>query len=371
MQKKISLSQFEESVFSVIYPYLMKGVRLFNPEFGHNLALVSLRLGLCGGKNPWQDDPSLSLQAMGLKFPNPVGIAAGFDKNALAVTALARLGFGSIEVGTVTPKPQPGNPKPRLFRLMKDGAVINRMGFNNNGIQRLCAQLAKISNVGNGVKTQANVPVGVNIGINKIGACPERDYPLQIGLVSRYADYIVLNFSSPNTPGLRDLQQPQRMEIILQSIQQLQPNHPPLLVKLSPDLLDAELEAIVEVVMNNHVTGLILTNTTVSRPDNLQSDFRYEPGGLSGRPLRQKSTEMLAKVAKLSQGKLTLIGSGGIENGADVLEKIMHGADFTQLYTAFAYEGPPVISRIKRELVTLLKQYQVRTISELKGVALS
>ncbi|MDI2089796.1 quinone-dependent dihydroorotate dehydrogenase [Commensalibacter oyaizuii] len=363
------LFEAEQGAMASCFPIIMSGLRNFNPEFGHNLAIKSLSMGLCGGRRPWQDSPALKVKAMGLSFPNPVGIAAGFDKNAAAVVPLARIGFGGVEVGTVTPKPQSGNPKPRLFRLTEDGAVINRMGFNNDGIYRMAARLEKIRNSKGPFKTKAYIPVGVNIGINKIGANPETDYPMQVGLIGQYADYIVLNLSSPNTPGLRDLQHPDRLSGILQAIQEQHPNHPPLLVKLAPDLSDAEVEAIVETVINTNVSGLILTNTTISRPDYLKGAFRYEPGGLSGRPIRQKSTEMLARVARLTKGRLTLIGCGGIETGADVIEKIMHGADFTQLYSAFAYEGPPLIHRIKREIVEILDKNNIHNVADLKNTA--
>lgn len=364
------VSEFEQEIISFCYPWIFKGFSCFTPETGHELAISSLLMGLCGGRKPWQDDPKLKVNAMGLSFPNPVGIAAGFDKNAVVIAPLARLGFGAVEVGTITPRPQTGNPKPRLFRLVEDGAIINRMGFNNDGINRVIGRLSRIRNVNGAFKTKVNIPVGVNIGINKIGADPERDYPFLVGMVRHYADYIVLNLSSPNTPGLRDLQHPSRLRRIIDAIKDQFPNHPPLLVKLAPDLVESEVEAIVETAINSGLTGLILTNTTIARPDDLQGAFRYEPGGLSGRPIRQKSTEMLARVARLSKGRLTLIGCGGIETGADVIEKVMHGADFTQLYSAFIYEGPGLVRKIKQEIVEILTQEKIQNITELKGAAL-
>ncbi|MDI2113296.1 quinone-dependent dihydroorotate dehydrogenase [Commensalibacter nepenthis] len=364
------LSEIEQEAIAIFYPWIFKGFQCFKPETGHELAITSLLLGLCGGHKPWQDDPVLRVNAMGLSFPNPVGIAAGFDKNALVISPLARLGFGAVEVGTVTPRPQIGNPKPRLFRLIEDGAIINRMGFNNDGINRIVARLERMRASKGSLKTTANIPVGVNIGINKVGADPEKDYPFLVGKVQDYADYIVLNLSSPNTPGLRDLQHPSRLRGILAAIKDQYPHHPPLLVKLAPDLEDKEVEGIVETVIDAGVTGLILTNTTITRSDDLQGAFRYEPGGLSGRPVRQKSTEMLARVARLSKNQLTLIGCGGIETGADVIDKIMHGADFTQVYSALIYEGPGLVRRIKKEIVEILNREGIQNIVQLKGVAL-
>ncbi|EUK18419.1 quinone-dependent dihydroorotate dehydrogenase [Commensalibacter papalotli (ex Servin-Garciduenas et al. 2014)] len=372
MKSKIGdrVSKLEQEVISFCYPWIFKGFRCFSPETGHNLAISSLLLGFCGGRKPWQDDPRLKINAMGLSFPNPIGLAAGFDKNAMVISPLSRLGFGAVEVGTVTPRPQEGNPKPRLFRLIEDGAIINRMGFNNDGINRVIGRLARIRNIHGPFKTKVHIPVGVNIGINKIGANPEKDYPYLVGMVSHYADYIVLNLSSPNTPGLRDLQHPSRLRKILAAIKDQHPAHPPLLVKLAPDLEEKEVEAIVETAIDAGITGLILTNTTISRPDDLQGDFRYEPGGLSGRPIRKKSTEMLARVARLSKGRLTLIGCGGIETGADVIEKIMYGADFTQVYSALIYKGPSLVQNMKQEIIEILSRENIQNISELKGVAL-
>lgn len=364
------VSDLEQEVISFFYPWIFKGFSCFSPETGHELAIFSLLMGLCGGRKSWQDNPKLKVNAMGLSFPNPIGIAAGFDKNAVVIDPLARLGFGAVEVGTITPRPQVGNSKPRLFRLIEDGAIINRMGFNNDGINRVIGRLSRIRNVNGAFKTKVNLPVGVNIGINKVGADPERDYPFLVGMVRHYADYIVLNLSSPNTPGLRNLQQPSRLQKIITAIKDQFLDHPPLLIKLAPDLAENEVEAIVETAIDTGLTGLILTNTTIDRPDNLQGAFRYEPGGLSGRPLRQKSTEMLASVARLSKGRLTLIGCGGIETGADVIEKIMHGADFTQVYSAFIYKGPGLVRNIKKEIIEILNRDGVQNIGDLKGKAL-
>lgn len=364
------LAELEQEIESIYLPVLLKAVRKFDAEWGHNLAIYSLLAGVFGGHRPWQDDPALQVKVNGLKFPNPIGIGAGFDKNALVIKPLAATGFGFVEVGTVTPKPQKGNSKPRLFRLIEDQALINRMGFNNDGIRRVVLRLARLHQTNKIYKTQANIPVGLNIGINKIGADPERDYPAQIGMARFFVDYIVLNLSSPNTPGLRDLQKPARLKQIVTAIQEKQPNHPPLFVKLAPDLSEEEVEAIVDTVMNARIAGLVLTNTTIHRPDHLQAAFRYEPGGLSGRPLLQKSTEMLARVARQTKGQLTLIGCGGIASGQDVLDKILHGADLTQLYTSFAYEGPVIIRRIKKELSAILQREGIENITELKGQAL-
>ncbi len=244
-------------------------LRRIDPERAHNLALGALRLGLAGRDNS-ADDPRLSMRVLGLEFRNPIGLAAGFDKNAVALPALARLGFGFVEAGTVTPRPQAGNPRPRLFRLEQDQAVINRMGFNNAGLDAFVRRLSA------GFR---HVPVGANVGINKEGADPERDYPALIAAVAPIADYVVINVSSPNTPGLRDLQGEARLRGILQAVTEAVPRHPPLLVKISPDLSAAGLEAVVETCVAAGVQGLIVSNTTIARPAGLRSSQRAKRAG--------------------------------------------------------------------------------------------
>ena len=293
----------------------------------------------------------LAVNALGMTFSNPIGLAAGFDKDAGAVPALSRLGFGFIEVGTLTPRPQQGNDRPRIFRLDEDRAVINRLGFNNRGIEDGLARLARHRDA---ISSRPAIPVGVNLGVNKIGADPERDYPALVRSASRLADYLVINVSSPNTPGLRDLQAADRLRSILTAVADTVPQRPPLLVKLAPDLSDAALEAVVETCIDGRVQGLVVSNTTLARPAGLQSAFASESGGLSGAPLFTRSTAMLARAYLQARGRLVLIGVGGVQSGRDVMAKICAGATLVQLYTAFAFDGPALIPRLKTQLASEL-----------------
>ncbi len=330
---------------------LLPLLRRMDPERAHELGLRALRLGLAG-RDAAPPDPRLATRVLGLDFPSPIGLAAGFDKNAVALAPLARLGWGFVECGTVTPRPQQGNPRPRMFRLPEDRAVINRMGFNNAGIDAYVARLAAFR----AAHGHRLVPVGANIGINKDGAVPERDYPALVAAVAPHADYVVVNVSSPNTPGLRDLQGEERLRAILQAIAAAVPARPPLLVKLAPDLSEAGLEAVVETAIAAGAAGLIISNTTISRPAGLRSGQGGEAGGLSGAPLFPLATAMLARAARRAAGRLVLIGVGGVGSGRDVLAKLRAGASLVQLYTAFAYDGPALIPRLKRELLAALAE---------------
>jgi len=323
---------------------LLPLLRLLDAERAHAVALAALRLGL-GGADRATDDPRLAVHALGRQFANPIGLAAGFDKDAVALAPLMRLGFGFVEAGTVTPRPQPGNPRPRLFRLPEDDAVINRFGFNNGGLDAYVRRLAALRRA---------VPVGANVGVNKDGAVPERDYPLLVAAVARHVDYVVVNVSSPNTPGLRALQGAERLGAILAAITREVERRPPLLIKLSPDLHDEELPDIVAACIAGGAAGLLVSNTSTSRPPGLRSRNAAQAGGLSGAPLFAPSTAMLARVARLSAGRLLLIGVGGIFSGRQVLQKLRAGASLVQLYTGFALEGPALIPRLKRELLAAL-----------------
>ena len=321
-------------------------LRRIDPETAHSLALWALRLRLAGGdRRP--DDPVLATHALGQELTNPIGLAAGFDKNAVAIAPLMRLGFGFIEAGTVTPQPQSGNPRPRLFRLDSDCAVINRNGFNNQG---LSAYLSRVA-----ARKRTAVVFGCNVGINKDGADPERDYPLLVEAVAPHADYVVINVSSPNTPGLRDLQGEARLRAILRAVGERVTRPPPLLVKISPDLSIDDLCGLVETCVAAGVQGLIVSNTTVSRPPGLQSPAAHQAGGLSGAPLFPLATAVLARAHLLARGRLTLIGVGGVLSGLDALTKIRAGAALVQLYTGFALSGPALIPRIKTELAAALR----------------
>ncbi len=346
-------------------------VRKLDPEKAHELAIDALTLGISVPFKRPEDDPALATRALGMRFSNPIGIAAGFDKNARVLRPLARLGFGFVEAGTVTPRPQPGNPKPRLFRLEEDRAVINRMGFNNQGIDRFAVRLARLTRpLPSGRAGGAGVPVGANIGINKTGADPERDYPALVARVKPYVNYIVLNVSSPNTPGLRGLQDAARLKGILDAIAARHTERPPLLVKLAPDLEDDAIAPIVEAAIQGGVQGLIINNTTLARPDSLRSPHKGESGGLSGRPLAARSTQMLRLVANIAAGRLALVSCGGIESGQDILDRIRLGADLVQVYTAFAYEGPALIARLKREMLQIMRAQGIESLDDVRGVDL-
>jgi dihydroorotate dehydrogenase len=333
-------------------------LRRLDPEHAHRLALRALRCGLAG-RDTTPDDPSLSVTVLGKRFPNPIGIAAGFDKDAVAVAPLMRLGFGFVEAGTVTPRPQPGNPRPRMFRLEQDGAAINRLGFNNAGIEAFRRNLAALGR-------RRTVPLGANLGINKEGADPEHDYPALLSAVAPLVDYAVVNVSSPNTPGLRDLQGEAQLRAILRAVATV-PQRPPVLVKIAPDLSDDGLASVVETCVSEGAQGLIVSNTTVMRPPGLRSPLAKEAGGLSGAPLFSLSTRILARASLLARGRLVLIGVGGVASGADALEKIRAGASLVQLYTAFALAGPALIPRIKHELAAGLRRAGFTTIQDAIG----
>jgi dihydroorotate dehydrogenase len=323
-------------------------LRALDAETAHRLAIRALAAGLAG-RDTAPDAPALEVRTLGLRFANPIGLAAGFDKDAEAVLPLMRLGFGFVEAGTVTPRPQAGNPRPRLFRLSEDAAVINRMGFNNAGLEAYVARLAALP--------AHPAPLGANIGINKEGAEPERDYPALYAAVAPHADYVTVNISSPNTPGLRDLQGEERLAAILAAIAARRaglPRTPPILVKLAPDLAEDALPAIVALALAHGVAGLIISNTTIARPATLRSPLAREAGGLSGAPLFERSTALLAAAHRAARGRLVLVGAGGVNDAATAYAKIRAGATLVQLYTGFAYRGPALVREIKDGLARLL-----------------
>ncbi|SFQ41673.1 quinone-dependent dihydroorotate dehydrogenase [Hymenobacter arizonensis] len=296
--------------------------------------------------------PSLEREVFGLKFPNPVGLAAGFDKNAALTDELATLGFGFVEIGTVTPRPQSGNPQPRLFRLPQDEALVNRMGFNNDGAAVVAARLAQRKN--------RQLIIGGNIGKNK-DTPNERaaeDYVACFEALAEEVDYFVVNVSSPNTPNLRQLQEKKPLIELLQQVQERNLSRAtprPLLLKIAPDLTDSQLDDILEIARETKLSGLVGTNTTISR-DNLQTDAAHVTslgaGGLSGRPLRARATEVIRYLHQRSDGALPIIGAGGIHSAADAQEKLAAGASLVQLYTGFIYEGPALVSQINKALVS-------------------
>uniref|UniRef100_A0A3P8TU41 Dihydroorotate dehydrogenase (quinone), mitochondrial n=1 Tax=Amphiprion percula TaxID=161767 RepID=A0A3P8TU41_AMPPE len=344
--------------------------RIVGPETAHVLAVKMIGLGLVP-LNRYQDPASLEVNVLGLKFKNPVGIAAGFDKHGEAVDGLYKLGFGFVEVGTITPKPQDGNPKPRVFRLSADQAIINRYGFNSCGLEEVQNRL-KAREETQQEQSKAGLPLGINLGKNKLSRDAGADYLEGVRVLGPLADYLVVNVSSPNTPGLRDLQGKaelrQLLHTVLKERDALQEEHkPPVLVKIAPDLTAQDKQDIADVVTELGVDGLMVSNTTVSRPESLQDPHRSEVGGLSGEPLKDLSTSTVREMYNLTQGKVPIIGIGGVASGQDAMDKIRAGASLVQLYTALTYQGPPVVKKIKRELEQLLKEQGFKNVSEAVG----
>lgn len=291
------------------------------------------------------EDKRLEREVFGLKFKNPIGLAAGFDKDAKLFNELSDLGFGFIEIGTLTPKPQPGNDKKRLFRLKEDSAIINRMGFNNGGVDAAIERLEK----------NKNVLIGGNIGKNKVTPNEEavNDYKICFQKLFPFVDYFVVNVSSPNTPNLRELQEKKPLTELLSTLQNLnleKPKPKPILLKIAPDLTDSQLLDIIEIVNETRIAGVIATNTTLSR-ENLVSENKTETGGLSGKPLTRRSTEVIRFLSEKSGKAFPIIGVGGIHSAQDAIEKLEAGASLVQLYTGFIYEGPELINEINREIL--------------------
>jgi dihydroorotate dehydrogenase len=336
-------------------------LRTVDPERAHALAIAALKAGLVPAAARARD-PRLAQRLLGLDFPNPLGLAAGFDKNAEVPDRALALGFGFVEVGTITPRPQAGNPRPRLFRLAADEAVINRMGFNGAGLDAALTRLAARKRQG---------IVGVNVGANKDSADPVGDFARCAAVLAPHADYLVCNVSSPNTPGLRDLQGRARLAGLLERVRAALPgpDAPPLFVKIAPDLAVEDLADVVEVAVAARVAAIIVGNTTVTRPPSLKSAAAREAGGLSGRPLLALSTEMLRKTWRLAAGRVTLVGCGGIASAEDAYAKIRAGASLLQLYTALVYRGPALVGEILDGLAALLARDGFASIADAVGAA--
>ncbi len=339
-------------------------LRWIDAEDAHRLAIHGLKF--LPPIKPRTDDAKLAVRAFGLNFPNPVGMAAGFDKNAEVPDALLRLGFGFVEIGTVTPKPQSGNPRPRLFRLERDEAVVNRMGFNNDGAEAVLRRLAARANLG-GI-------VGVNIGANKDSPDRVGDYVTLIETFAPVASYFTVNVSSPNTPGLRNLQQGHILDDLLSRVLEARDRarekagDTPVLLKVAPDLSLAELDEVVHVARSRKVDGMIVANTTVARPSTLREASRAkEQGGLSGRPLFRLSTRMVAETYVRVEGAFPLIGVGGIDSGGAALTKIRAGASLVQLYSPLIYKGLGLVEDIKRDLAATLLRTDHESPSEIVG----
>jgi dihydroorotate dehydrogenase len=330
-------------------------------EDAHGLAIRSLKSGLVP-RDRRPDPPSLGVQVWGRTLPNPIGLAAGFDKNAEVPDALLGLGFGLVEIGSVTPRPQEGNPRPRLFRLAEDRGVINRMGFPGHGLDAALLRLKA---------RQRQGFIGVNVGANKDSSDRAADYVTCAAALAPYADYLVCNVSSPNTPGLRNLQGRTQLADLLKRVQDAIAAQPvPLLVKIAPDATDDDLDDIVAVCRDLRMDGIVVGNTTLSRPASLRSARRDETGGLSGAPLTALSTEVLRKTAQRVERQFPLVGCGGVGSGADAYAKIRAGATLVQLYSMLVYEGPPLVRRIKDELAALLVRDRFNSVADAVGVDL-
>ena len=339
-------------------------LRWLDPEDSHRLAIHGLKL--LPPVRPRPDDAKLAVRAFGLNFPNPIGMAAGFDKNAEVPDPLLRLGFGFVEIGTVTPNPQTGNPRPRLFRLERDEAVVNRMGFNNDGADAVLRRLAARAHLG-GI-------VGVNVGANKDSPDRVADYVKLIETFAPVASYFTVNVSSPNTPGLRNLQAAAALDDLLAKVIDARERvrekagDSPVLLKIAPDLSLTELDDVVQIARSRRVDGMIVANTTLARPPTLREQTRAkEQGGLSGRPLFRLSTRMVAETYVRAEGAFALVGVGGIDTGGAALTKIRAGASLIQLYSSLVYKGLSLVDDIKRDLASTLLRTGRDQLSEIVG----
>lgn len=338
-------------------------LRILPPEVAHNTSLSLLRLADPFLPPAKVDDARLSVSAFGLRFANPIGLAAGFDKNGRALDAISKFGFGFVECGTVTPRPQPGNPRPRLFRLLQDRAVINRMGFNNAGMDAMARRFA--------VQRPRGI-VGINIGANKDSADRRKDYRDGFLRLSPFASYVAVNISSPNTPGLRGLQNREELVALLGLLTEARSragSAVPLLLKIAPDIDERAADDIAEVTLASGIEGMIVSNTTIARPASLRSPHAHQSGGLSGAPLFAPSTNLLREMRRRVGTRIVLVGVGGIGSGADAYEKIRAGATLVQLYTALTFAGPGLVVRMKRELLALLARDGFCSLADAVGSA--
>ena len=345
-------------MFSILRPFLFN----LDPEIAHDLAIKSLKLNPLPSKMfEVEDEEMLNIKLLGKQFPNPIGLAAGFDKSAEVYNSLLKLGFGFVEIGTATPLKQFGNPKPRMFRLEDDEALINRLGFNNDGIKAIRARIKS---------DQKKGILGVNIGPNKETKDQKNDFCLGLRNFFDIADYITVNISSPNTEGLRDFHDQEKLEDLLLALNKIKKEKKtkiPLLLKVSPDINDSDIPEIVNVAVKNNISAIILTNTTNGNRNNLTSRFKEEEGGLSGDPLQKISTIIIKKFYKQLNGNIPIIGVGGVNSGKSAYEKILAGASLLQLYTGFVYRGPSAAKEIKKELIQILKSEGMSNIKDAIG----
>jgi dihydroorotate dehydrogenase len=341
------------------YPLFRPLIFALDAERAHRLTIGALRtIPLGASRRP---SAALATQVAGLDFPNPVGLAAGFDKDALVFRQMLRLGFGFVEVGTLTPRPQDGNPRPRLFRLTEDRAVINRMGFNNQGQAAARLRLER--------RDRRVGIVGVNIGANKESADRIADYAAGVRTMGPVADYLTINISSPNTPGLRELQDKAALRALLSAVSEARsPDGPPVFLKLAPDLDNADVDAIAAAAIEHRIDALIISNTTISRPP-LESRHREEAGGLSGAPLKALALQRLRDFRSATGGRIPLIAAGGIGSGGDAYDRIRAGASLVQLYTALVFEGPGLVRNILAEIEAHLEADGFTTVGDAVGTA--
>ena len=346
---------------------LVNLLRLLPPETAHEITIKLLKSKLANKNKKNEEFKSLKQTILGIDFINPLGLAAGFDKNAEIIKSMLSYGFGFVEVGTITPKPQEGNLKPRIFRLSEDEAIINHLGFNNKGSEKILKNLKSFYENNN-----VTGVVGINIGKNKSTQNDIDDYLYCIEKLGSYGNYITINISSPNTPGLRDLQLRGRIETLVKKIQTKQNeikqlSNKPIFIKISPDLDDEQLRDIALMSLANNVKGLIISNSTIKRPNSLTSQYKSELGGLSGKPIFLDSTIILKKMYSLTNGQIPLIGVGGVSNGYECYEKIKAGASLVQLYTALIYDGPKIINNIIKELNGLILTDGFKNITQVVG----
>ncbi|MBB4286932.1 quinone-dependent dihydroorotate dehydrogenase [Roseospira goensis] len=344
-------------------------LQAMDPEKAHDLSIRTLARGL-GPSLPPPDDPALAVTVWGRPFRNPLGLAAGYDKTALVPDACLRMGFGFVEVGGITPRPQPGNPRPRLFRLQDDGAVINRMGLNNDGMIVAYDRLSRRP------RWEDRGLVGANLAMNADTPIEHAadDYATLACVLGPHCDFLVLNLSSPNTEGLRQLQSPDSVRAIVRRVRAAMPTRarPPLCLKVSPDLTNAELEALADVALEpeNPLDGIVCVNTTTARPESLTHPAKAEAGGLSGAPLKARALEVLQVLAAKLYGRVPLISVGGIETAQDILARLRAGASLVQIYTVLAYFGPRLVPRLKTDLLALLQEQGFATVEEAIGADL-
>ena len=333
-----------------------------DPETAHNLAIKSLKFNFIPNlpdENKY--DPLFETKLFGKDIENPIGMAAGFDKNAEVYNSLFKLGFGFVEVGTITPLKQYGNPKPRVFRLVEDEALINRLGFNNLGAENIISKIKKNKKIG---------ILGVNIGPNKDSENRIEDYLKCLKIFHQVADYITINISSPNTENLRKFHNQKQLDNLLKDIKKEKQNlnsKIPIVVKVSPDIIDSEIDEISQVLLGNNVNGIIISNTSDSTRESLTNIQKHQKGGLSGKPIKIKSNILISKFYKLLKGKIKIIGVGGVDSGVSAYEKFLAGANYVQLYTGMVYRGPNIVSMIKKELRELLLKDSVKNFSEIVG----